>query len=269
MDHLKKLTEKLKPSNKMPVLFVGHGNPMNALLDNSITQNWSRVGKGLPDMQAIVVISAHWLTKGTHITDAPKQPIIYDMYGFPDELYKVNYPASGSPTIAKELQKALLSYEAKLDSTWGLDHGTWSVLTHLAPEPKMPILQISLDVTQSLEQLVELFSQLKSIRKKGVVFIGSGNIVHNLRAVNWHDNKAYDWALEFDAHSADAITEHRLDLLTKPSKISSAFSFAMPTDDHYRPMLAAMSLLDSDEELSFFNETIELGSIGMRSFVTI
>jgi 4,5-DOPA dioxygenase extradiol len=189
------------------------------------------------------------------------------MYGFPDQLYKVQYPAKGSPELAKLLQKQLLSYEAQLDSTWGLDHGTWSVLKYLAPKPKIPILQISLDANQSLEQLTEMFRLLKPLRKKGVIFIGSGNIVHNLGAVNWHDNKAYDWALEFDDLSAAAMTNHRLDLLTRPGKISSTASFAIPTDDHYRPMLAAMSLLDKSEELQYFNEVIDMGSVGMRSFV--
>lgn len=253
----------------MPVLFVGHGNPMNAILDNDFTRSWQKIGVTLPSAQAIVVISAHWLTNGTHITDAPTQPIIYDVYGFPDELYQVKYPAPGSPELAKLLQKQFLEYEAKLDSSWGLDHGTWSVLKHLAPEPKIPVLQISLDMRQSLQQLIEMFSLLKPLREKGVIFIGSGNIVHNLQAINWNNDKAFDWALEFDELSADAMSNHRLDLLTRPGKISSAASFAIPTDDHYRPMLATMSLLDTKEELAYFNDVIDMGSIGMRSFIAI
>lgn len=267
MDSLNKLSSTLLPSPLMPVLFVGHGNPMNALLDNDITRMWSTVGAGLPHAQAIVVISAHWLTYGTHVTDAPKQKIIYDFYGFPEELYHVPYDANGDPAIARLLQKQLLAYEAKLDNTWGLDHGTWSVLKHLAPEPKVPVLQVSLDMNQSLEQLTEMFRALKPLRKKGVIFIGSGNIVHNLRAVNFMDDTAFDWAIEFDARSAEAMTKHDFSLLTKPGKISSAASFAVPTDDHYRPMLAAMSLLDPKEELEYFNDVIELGSVGMRSFI--
>ena len=175
MDKLNTLSHTLKSSPKMPVLFVGHGNPMNAILDNSITQNWKIVGQNLPEPQAFVVISAHWMTNGTHITDAPTQPLIYDMYGFPDELYQVKYPAQGDPDIAETLRQAFLKYEAKLDSTWGLDHGTWSVLKHLAPEVKVPVLQISLDANQTLPQLVEMFKLLKPLRQKGVIFIGSGN----------------------------------------------------------------------------------------------
>ena len=268
MDKLNKLGYTLKPSPKMPVLFVGHGNPMNAILDNDFTRSWQRVGNKLPQAQAIIVISAHWLTHGTHITDAPKQPIIYDFYGFPDELYHVPYNASGSPEIAELLKKELLKYEAKLDSSWGLDHGTWSVLKHLAPEQKVPVLQISLDVDQSLEQVVELFKQLKPLRKKGVVFIGSGNIVHNLRAVDFSGRTTFDWAQEFDALTADAITKHDTTTLTQPHRMSSAAFMAVPTDDHYRPMLAAMALLDKHERLEFFNEAIDLGSVGMRSFIT-
>jgi len=267
MDSLHKLSSVLQPSPKMPVLFVGHGNPMNAILDNDFTRQWQKIGAKLPSAQAIVVVSAHWLTHGTHVTDAPTQPLIYDMYGFPDELYEVQYPAKGSPELAELLQKQLMKYEALLDSTWGLDHGTWSVLKHLAPEPKVPVLQISLDVGQSLDQLVAMFALLKPLRKKGVIFIGSGNIVHNLRAVNWHNNKAYDWALEFDALSSEAMSYHNLELLTQPGKISSSASYAVPTDDHYRPMLAAMSLLDKTEQLQYFNDSIDMGSVSMRSFI--
>jgi 4,5-DOPA dioxygenase extradiol len=269
MNKLNQIATSLRPSPKMPVIFVGHGNPMNAILDNDITRNWSKIGTKLPEAQAVVVISAHWLTEGTRVTDAPKQQIIYDMYGFPDELYKVKYDANGSPEIANILTKKLQDYEAKLDSTWGLDHGTWSVLKHLNPEPKVPVLQISLDVNKSLSQVVDMFKSLKPLRNKGVIFIGSGNIVHNLGLINWANDKSYDWALEFDAFSADAISNHKINLLTNPSKTTKSALIAVPTDDHYRPMLAAMALLDKNEELSFFNETIDLGSVSMRSFISI
>ena len=267
MEKLKDLAHHLHPSPRMPVLFVGHGNPMNAILDTDITRTWQRVGGALPPAQAIVVISAHWLTKGTHITDAPKQPIIYDMYGFPDELYQVTYDAAGDPQLAALLQQALLKYEAQLDSTWGLDHGTWSVLKHLAPHPNIPILQISLDFHKPLPYVIELFSQLKELRHKGVIFIGSGNIVHNLRALDF-SNRTPSWALEFDDLSSQAIRDKNVELLTKPNAISHAASLAVPTDDHYRPMLAAMALLDADESIDFFNTSIDLGSVSMRSFIS-
>jgi len=267
MDKLKQLSYRLKPSPRMPVLFVGHGSPMNAILDNEITQNWHKVGNNLPEPQAFVVISAHWITNGTHITDAPTQPIIDDMYGFPDELYQVTYNAKGSPGVAEELRKAFLSYEAQLDSTWGLDHGTWAVLKHLAPQAKVPVLQISLDFKQSLPKLVEMFQLLKPLREKGVIFIGSGNLVHNLGKVNFQDDTIFDWALEFDEKASEQMSNHNLELLTNPLKMTSAATLAVQYDDHYRPMLAAMALLDPKEDLNYFNEVIEMGSVSMRSFI--
>ncbi len=228
MDRLKQLAHSLKPSPKMPVLFVGHGNPMHAILDDEITRNWAKVGGNLPEPQAFVVISAHWQTRGTKITDAPTQPIIYDMYGFPDELYQVQYPAKGDPEIARELRDAFLHYEAQLDNTWGLDHGTWSVLKYMAPKVKVPVLQISIDMTQSLPQLVEMFRLLKPLREKGVIFIGSGNLVHNLGRLNFHDNSIFDWAIEFDEKASEQMSLHNLDLLTNPLKMTNAASHTCP-----------------------------------------
>lgn len=253
----------------MPVLFVGHGNPMNAILDNDISRTWSLIGKNLPAAQAFVVMSAHWYTKGVHITDAPKQPIIYDMYGFPDELYKVTYDATGSPEIAGQLQKAFRRYEALLDSTWGLDHGTWSVLRHMAPKPKVPILQISFDAGQSLNSLVEMFRQLRPLREQGVIFIGSGNLVHNLNRLNFRGDTVYAWAAEFDEKAAQAMSAHNIELLTQPLKLSHAAELAVEFDDHYRPMLAAMALLHPEEQIDYFNNTIDMGSISMRSFISV
>lgn len=267
MDKLHNLSGELEPSPLMPVLFVGHGNPMNAISDNEFTRTWGTIGEQLPDAQAIVVISAHWLTTGTHITNAPKNKIIYDFYGFPEELYNVQYDAYGSPEIAQQLHYSFLKYEAELDNQWGLDHGTWSVLKHLAPEPQVPVLQISLDQNMSLPEIMKLFSELRPLRQKGVIFIGSGNIVHGLQFVRF-DSKPYDWALEFDAVSTKAISEKRINDLVAPRKFGTASQFAVPTDEHYRPMLAIMSLLEPREQIDYFNAAIDLGSIGMRSFIS-
>lgn len=268
MEPLQKLADTLKPSERMPVLFVGHGTPMHAIQDDPVTANWRLIGGRLPAPQAVVVISAHWLTRGTHITDAPKQPIIYDFYGFPDELYQATYDADGDPRLASLLQRELVKYEAALDSAWGLDHGTWSVLKHLLPEPDVPVLQISLDMTKSLTEQAEMFRTLKPLRKKGVLFIGSGNIVHNLQAMRFDDG-IFDWALEFDDFARRAIDGYQLDILTKPHKAGTAGLLAVPTDDHYRPMLAALALLDADEGVDYFNDNYyDYGSAGMRSFVS-
>ena len=180
------LEARLTSSERMPVLFIGHGNPMNAISDNDFTREWERVGRELPEPQAIVVVSAHWLTRGsTHITDAPRNKVIYDFGGFPDELYHVQYPTNGDADVARILARQLAEYEAQLDAQWGLDHGTWSVLTHLAPAPEMPVLQVSIDYTMPLPELYALYSRLRALRDRGVVFIGSGNIVHALNRVKW------------------------------------------------------------------------------------
>jgi 4,5-DOPA dioxygenase extradiol len=187
------LDHRLRPSALMPVMFVGHGNPMHAISDNAYTRTWHQLGQQLPEAQAIVVISAHWLTPGrTHITDAPKNPIIYDFGGFPDELFRAQYESVGDTDVARLLARQLVEYEAQLDQQWGLDHGTWSVLKHLAPEPGVPILQISIDYTMPLPQLYQLYGRLRAMRRRGVVFIGSGNIVHALGRVKWDGGTAWD-----------------------------------------------------------------------------
>jgi len=268
------LEARLRPSDRLPVLFVGHGNPMNAISDNDYTREWARIGtevfgQELPEPQAIVVISAHWLTRGsTHITDAPRNPVIYDFGGFPDELYQVEYPSIGDAEVARILAQQLVEYEAQLDAQWGLDHGTWSVLKHLAPSPEMPVLQVSIDYSMPLPRLYELYSRLKSLRDRGVLFIGSGNIVHALNRVKWSGGDPWDWAVQFDADTAEALRDRRSDLLLDPYGTWAEARIAVPTDDHYRPMVAALSLLDDGEDIRFFNDAIDLGSVGMRSFIT-
>lgn len=263
------LDNRLVPSELMPAMFVGHGSPMNAISDNDYTRTWHALGAELPPAQAIVVISAHWLTPGqTHITDAPKNPIIYDFGGFPDELSRVRYETVGDAKVASILAAQLVEYEAELDKQWGLDHGTWSVLKHLAPAPEVPVLQISIDYSMPLPQLYQLYSRLRSMRRRGVVFIGSGNIVHALGRVKWDGGAAWDWAQQFDADTAAALDDRRIDQLLNPYGTWAEARLAVPTDDHYRPMVAALSLLEDGEDISFFNSSIDLGSISMRSFVT-
>lgn len=270
---LNDLESHLTPSERMPVLFVGHGTPMNAIEDNEYSRTWTALGKGLPHPQAIVVISAHWITQGnTLITDAPKNPVIYDFYGFPDELYHVPYETRGdhdiAATLATTLTAQLAGYEAALDSQWGLDHGTWSVLKWLAPHPTVPVLQISIDYSMPLPKLFELFARLRRLRDQGVIFIGSGNIVHALRALRG-DGIVWDWATEFDAIAHKAIHERDMETLLNPFAATPSARLAVPTDDHYRPLISSLSLVDADEGLHFFNESIDLGSVSMRSFITV
>ncbi|NRQ50456.1 dioxygenase family protein [Aeromicrobium stalagmiti] len=264
------LDNRLTPSDLMPAMFVGHGNPMHAISDNAYTRKWTALGKQLPEPQAIVVISAHWLTPGaTHITDAPKNPIIYDFGGFPDELFQVTYDTFGDADVAKLLAKQLVEYEAELDKQWGLDHGTWSVLKFLAPHPDVPVLQISIDYSMPLPKLYELYGRLRAMRRRGVIFIGSGNIVHALGRARWEPGApAWDWAQQFDADTAVALRDRQIGKLLDPYGTWAEARIAVPTDDHYRPMVAALSLLEDGEDISFFNSSIDMGSIGMRSFVT-
>ncbi len=265
------LESRLRPSERLPVLFVGHGNPMHAISDNDYTRTWEREGAALPEAQAIVVVSAHWLTPGrTHITDAPRNRVIYDFGGFPEALSRVRYDTVGDPLVARVLQRELVAYEAALDAQWGLDHGTWSVLKFLDPHPTVPVLQVSIDDTLPLPQLHALYGRLRGLRRRGVQFIGSGNIVHALGRARWEPGAAaWDWAEQFDADTAAALAERRVDALLDPYRTWSEARIAVPTDDHYRPMVAALSLLEDDEDLRFFNESIDMGSIGMRSFVTV
>jgi 4,5-DOPA dioxygenase extradiol len=264
------LDNRLTPSALMPVMFVGHGNPMHAISDNAYTRKWTQLGEELPQAQAIVVISAHWLTPGsTHITDAPKNPIIYDFGGFPDELFRVKYDTVGDTDVARVLAKQLIEYEAELDKQWGLDHGTWSILKFLAPAPEVPVLQISIDYSMPLPKLYELYGRLRAMRRRGVLFIGSGNIVHALGRAKWDGGGAWDWAQQFDADTAVALRDREIGKLLDPYGSWAEARIAVPTDDHYRPMVAALSLLEDGEDIRFFNSSIDMGSIGMRSFITV
>lgn len=264
------LESRLRPSERMPVLFVGHGNPMHAIHENDYTRTWEAEGRLLPRAQAVVVVSAHWLTPGrTHVTDAPRNRIIYDFGGFPDELYRVRYDTVGDHEVARVLAQHLVEYEAALDAQWGLDHGTWSVLKYLDPAPTVPVLQVSIDPTMPLPRAYELYGRLRRLRDQGVLFIGSGNIVHALGRARWAPgSQPWDWAEQFDADTALALRERRVDALLDPYATWDEARIAVPTDDHYRPMVAALSLLHPGEDIRFFNESIDMGSIGMRSFVT-
>ena len=265
------IDDRLTPSELMPTMFVGHGNPMHAIADNGYTRRWHQLGESLPPAQAIVVVSAHWLTPGqTHITDAPTNPIIYDFGGFPDELYQVQYETKGDHDVARALAQQLVDYEAQLDAQWGLDHGTWSILRHIDPAPEVPVLQISIDFSMPLPRLYELFGRLRAMRRRGVIFIGSGNIVHALGRARWEpDAGAWDWAEQFDADTAVAIRDRRIDQLLDPYRTWAEARIAVPTDDHYRPLVAALSLLEDGEDVRFFNSSIDMGAISMRSFVTV
>lgn len=250
---------------RMPVLFVGHGSPMNAIEHNVFSNGWESVGKNLPTPTAILCVSAHWETMGTKVTAMEKPKTIHDFGGFPDELYAVQYPAPGAPAMA-EATTHVSKHPILLDHEWGLDHGAWSVLMHLFPNANIPTYQLSLDVTMAPHKHVELARDLAALRQRGVLIVGSGNIVHNLRRIAWN-GKPYDWAIEFDATVAKLIESGNVDALANYQTLGMAATMSIPSNEHYLPMLYALAMRSKTDNLTFFNTAIDHGSISMRSFV--
>ena len=253
----------------MTAIFVGHGNPMNAVEDNFFTKSWSEIAKKIPLPAAILVISAHWETRGSRITSSQKQKIIYDFYGFPPELYEVSYEANGSKDLAVEIVDFLaknFDEKLELDENWGLDHGAWSVLLHFYPRPQMPILQLSLDRLKTPRQHYEFAKKLKFLRQKNILILGSGNIVHNLAILDWRGQKTYDWALDFSAKIVAAIQENDLQTIIDYQKIPSALG-AVPTPEHFLPLLYVLAQREDSDRLEFFNQKIDLASIDMTSLL--
>lgn len=256
------------PTPRMPALFVGHGNPMNAITENEFVTGFRETAKTLPRPNAILCISAHWETRGTQVTAMEHPKTIHDFGGFPRELFEVQYPAPGSPQLAKQTKDLLTATEVALDSRWGLDHGAWSVLKHFYPKADVPIVELSLDVTQSPQAHYDLGKQLAALREKGVLIVGSGNMVHNLRMVAWNrlDEKyAYDWALEASETMKKYILggDHR-PLIDFRSR-GHAFDLAIPTPEHYLPLLYVLALQQPDEEARLFNDSPVGGSLTMTS----
>jgi len=254
------------PPAAMPVLFIGHGSPMNAIEDNPFSRRWRDVGAALPRPQAIVCISAHWETSGTQVTAMERPRTIHDFVGFPAELFAVEYPAPGAPALAQDTRTLVKSAHVGLDQRWGLDHGTWSVLRHLFPAADVPTLQISLDRTRSPQQHYDLACELAALRRKGVLVVGSGNIVHNLRVLNWEDMETpYDWALESDSEIRRCIVAHDHERLIDYRRLGAWATLAVPTLEHYLPMLYVLALQEEGDEVRFFNERV-LSSLSMTAF---
>ena len=267
--HLKSLADGLEPlpaDARMPALFVGHGNPMNAILENDITRGWQKMAEGLRP-SAILCISAHWETVGTKVTMTPKPATIHDFGGFPSELYAVQYPAPGAPELGNKIIEGMKPATVLEDHEWGLDHGAWSVIKHMFPAADIPVLQLSLDRKRSVEEHYELARQLAFLRKHGVLIVGSGNIVHNLRQAKWDSDDPYDWAIEFDQQVKQLIMDGNHAKLIRSERMNRSANLSIPTREHYLPLLYVLALQDKEEKISFFNETILMGSMGMRSFL--
>jgi 4,5-DOPA dioxygenase extradiol len=270
----KNFTDDLSEQDqKMPVLFVGHGSPMNAIEDNEFSQRWRVMGKELPTPKAVLIVSAHWLTRGTHITAMKNPKTIHDFGGFPRELHEVEYPAPGAPALAKETAALFKSTTVGLDHDWGLDHGAWSVTKQMFPEANIPVMQLSIDYHKPPQYHYDLAKELSALRKKGVLILASGNMVHNLGMIqlppgsngNLNTEFGLDWALEMNTIFKDKIANGDHQALINYEKLHKAALLAVPTPDHYYPLLYALALHDKKEEQTFFNDKAVAGSLTMTS----
>jgi 4,5-DOPA dioxygenase extradiol len=254
---------------KMPVLFIGHGSPMNGIEDNAFSKTWAKLGAEIPKPKAVLVVSAHWLTNGTHITAMEAPKTIHDFGGFPQALFDVQYPAPGNPELALETSKLITSTSVGLDHDWGLDHGTWTVVRHMYPNADIPVLQLSIDYSKPPQYHYELAKELAALRKKGVLIIGSGNMVHNLRMVAWdklnEPEFGYDWAQEINQVFKEKIVAGDAQSLIQYERLGSAAKLAIPTPDHYYPLLYTLGLQDKTDAIDFFNDKAVGGSLTMTS----
>lgn len=251
----------------MPVIFVGHGSPMNAIEDNEYSRTWKEIAKRIPKPEVIISISAHWFTKATKIMNEEAPETIYDMYGFPKKLYEMVYDAPGSPVFAKAV-KDLISKETAYDNSWGIDHGSWSVLVHMYPDRNIPVFQISLDAYAPPQAHYQIGQELKSLREKGALIFGTGNIVHNLRLVDWHmGSKGFDWAYEFDDFIYDNIINKNHNNILKYNEKSDAAQYAVPTPDHFYPLLYVLGASEAEDKVTVFNKSCELGSLTMTGYI--
>ena len=267
---LKKFSGSLPTrSERAPLLFVGHGSPMNGIETNAFSLQWAAKAKQLDRPSAILVISAHWLTRGTRVTAMDNPRTIHDFGGFPQELFDVQYPAPGSPELAAETKNIVQSANIEMDHDWGLDHGTWSVLRQMYPDASIPVIQLSIDYPKPAAYHYELAKELAALRKKGVMILGSGNMVHNLRMVAWdkldEPGFGYDWAQEMHAAFKERISARDHDSLIHYEKMGKAASLAIPTPDHYYPLIYTLGLQEKDETPLYFNDQLVGGSLNMTS----
>lgn len=251
----------------MPAVFFGHGNPMNALDGNEYTEGWARIGKGLPRPKAILCISAHWYFPATAVTAVPQPRTIHDFGGFPRELYEVQYPASGDPMLANRVRDLLAPVPVGLDTRWGLDHGTWSVLCHVFPEADVPVIQLSIDETQPAKFHYEIAKRLSSLRDEGVFIIGSGNLVHNLHTYAWGRQQVepLDWAVRFEESARELLLAGEYGPLIAYETLGRDATLSVPTPDHYLPLLYVIAQMREGEEISFPVEGFDGGSVSMLS----
>jgi 4,5-DOPA dioxygenase extradiol len=251
----------------MPVLFIGHGSPMNGIEDNEFSSKWAGVAKDIPQPKAVLVVSAHWFTRGTHITAMDFPKTIHDFGGFPQALFDVQYPAPGDADLALETAGLVYSTTVELDHDWGLDHGAWTVVRHMYPEANIPVLQLSIDYTKDANYHYNLAKELYQLRKKGVLILGSGNMVHNLRMMSWEmiNGGGYDWALEMNDKFKSLILNKEHQQLASYKNLGAAAMLAIPTPEHYLPLMYTLGLQNASEDVSLFNDKAVGGSLTMTS----
>jgi len=271
LSDFRKFTGNLKKQDHlMPVLFIGHGSPMNGIEHNQFSESWAQLAKEVPLPKAILVISAHWLSRGTKITAMDFPETIHDFGGFPKELFEVQYPAPGNPELARETASIIKSADVELAHDWGLDHGAWTVIRNMYPDAKIPVLQLSIDYTEGPQFHYELAKELSFLRSKGVLIMGSGNMVHNLRMVSFDkiDTEfGFDWAIEMNEVFKKYISNRNHSKLINYENLGSAAKLAVPTPDHYYPLLYSLGLQEKNEEAFIFNDKLMAGSLTMTSLM--
>lgn len=268
LSELKNLNQSLPVLEElMPVIFIGHGSPMNGIEDNEFSAKWAEMGRTMLVPKAVLVVSAHWLTHGTAITAMDFPPTIHDFGGFPQALFDVEYPAPGNAELAAETAGLIRTVEVELDHDWGLDHGAWTVLKHMFPAAEIPVLQLSMDYTRNPKAHYELARELSQLRRKGVLIMGSGNMVHNLGIMSWDmiNGGGYDWALEINEKFKELIMNNDHQPLLNYSSLGKAALLAIPTPEHYLPLLYVLGLKNKEEKVSFFNDKAVAGSLTMTS----
>ncbi len=269
LNNLQNISDGFPNTEKMPVLFLGHGSPMNAIEENQFVQGFRDVAKKIPKPNAILCVSAHWFTEGTFVTAMDMPKTIHDFYGFPKELFDVEYPAPGYPELARETAELLAPVLVEEDHNWGLDHGAWSVIRHMYPEANIPVIQMSIDYRKPPQYHFELAEKLSKLREKGILIIGSGNIVHNLRMIDWKNintvGAGWDWAIEAREKTNNWLLDGNFQNLIDYQKQGTSLQYAVPSPDHYLPLIYTLGLKEKSENISLFNDELIGGSLSMTS----
>lgn len=254
-------------TTKMPMVFAGHGSPMSAIENNEFTKVWERLGQRFPKPKAILAISAHWTTAGVKIQSAAQPKQIYDMYGFPPELYDLKYPVKGCAELTRWIQDNIHTRPVSVDDSWGIDHGTWAVLCKIYPAADIPIVQLSIDMTASPAQLYKLGQELGALREEGVLLFASGDVVHNLRRIDWNRQGGFDWADNFDAYIRDSILARNDEAVVQYADFGEAVQLSCPTPEHFYPLLYVLGAASADDTITVFNDARTMGSLSMTGYI--